>query len=233
MITLRPAAERGHFDHGWLDTSHSFSFAAYHDPRHMGFRSLRVINEDRVQPGTEFGTHGHRDMEILSWVLEGQLAHKDDMGNGSIIKPGEAQRMSAGTGVMHSERNPSAAEPAHFLQIWLLPERRGLAPGYEQKNFADARGLRLLASRDGRDGSVTVHQDADVWLARLAAGESAELQLRAGRGAWVQMARGGAELRAGGKSVKLAQGDGASVEDVAEMTVVADGECEALLFDLV
>jgi quercetin 2,3-dioxygenase len=232
MITVRPAAQRGHFDHGWLDTSHSFSFADYHDPDHMGFRSLRVINEDRVQPGEEFGTHGHRDMEILSWVLEGQIAHKDNMGNGSIIKPGEAQRMSAGTGVMHSERNPSAREPAHFLQIWLLPEKRGLKPGYEQKNFADARGLRLLASHDGREGSVTVHQDADVWLARLAAGESAELQLRAGRGAWVQMARGAAELRAGGKSVKLAQGDGASVEDVAEMTVFANGECEALVFDL-
>src|SRR5262249_50272800 len=164
MITLRPAAERGHFDHGWLDTHHSFSFADYHDPQHMGFRSLRVINEDRVQPGEEFGTHGHRDMEILSWVLEGQLAHKDNMGHGSIIRPGEAQRMSAGTGVMHSERNPSRSEPVHFLQIWLLPERRGLTPGYEQKNFADARGLTLLASRDGREGSVTMHQDADIWL---------------------------------------------------------------------
>jgi redox-sensitive bicupin YhaK (pirin superfamily) len=232
MITTRPAAQRGHFDHGWLDTSHSFSFADYHDPQHMGFRSLRVINEDRVQPGEEFGTHGHRDMEILTWVLEGRLAHKDNMGNGSIIKPGEAQRMTAGTGVMHSEANPSAGESVHFLQIWILPEGRGLPPGYEQKSFADAHGLRLIASHDGREGSVTVHQDADVWLARLKDGETAELPLRAGRGAWVQVARGGVEVRAGGKGVKLEQGDGASVEGEASVMVAGRGECEAIVFDL-
>src|SRR5437879_5178896 len=175
MMTLRPAAERGHFDHGWLDTYHTFSFASYHDPKHMGFRSLRVINDDRVQPGEGFGTHGHRDMEIITWVLEGALEHKDSMGNGSVIVPGDVQPMSAGTGVTHSEFNPSREAPVHLLQIWLLPSARGLAPSYEQKRFEDSerRGrLRLLAARDGRDGAVTIHQDALVWTALLEPGQA-------------------------------------------------------------
>ena len=165
MISVRPATERGHFDHGWLDTSHTFSFASYHDPSHMGFRALRVINEDRVQPGEGFGTHAHRDMEILTWVLEGALEHKDSMGNGSVIRPGDIQRMSAGTGVTHSEFNPSREAPVHLLQIWLLPNQRGLPPSYEEKRFPPEalRGrLALIAAGDGRQGAVTIHQDADL-----------------------------------------------------------------------
>jgi quercetin 2,3-dioxygenase len=230
MITVRPAAERGHFDHGWLDTSHTFSFADYHDPEHMGFRSLRVINEDRVQPGEEFGTHGHRDMEILSWVLEGQIAHKDNMGNGSIIKPGEAQRMSAGTGVMHSERNPSPDELVHFYQIWILPERQGIKPSYEQKRFEDAERdgrLRLVASHDGREGSLSLHQDVSLYTALLRDGNPIEYALARDRHAWVQVARG--EVSLDGQALKA--GDGAAISD--ETTIrLAGRDAEVLLFDL-
>ena len=216
MIAVRPAAARGHADHGWLDTRHTFSFASYHDPRHMGFRSLRVINEDRVQPAQGFGTHAHRDMEILTWVLEGALEHKDSMGNGSVIRPGDLQRMSAGTGVTHSEFNPSREAGVHFLQIWLLPRERGLPPGYEQKRFPQEsrRGrLRLIAAGDGREGAVTIHQDADVWTALLQPGESLSHRLAPGRYAWVHVARGAVSLNGS----TLGAGDGAAVSDEAAL----------------
>ena len=231
MIAVRPAAERGHADHGWLDTRHTFSFASYHDPRHMGFRSLRVINEDRVQPAEGFGTHAHRDMEILTWVLEGALEHKDSMGNGSVIRPGDLQRMSAGTGVTHSEFNPSREAPVHFLQIWLLPRERGLPPGYEQKGFPQEarRGrLRLIAAGDGREGAVTIHQDADVWTALLQPGESVRHALAPGRYAWLHVARGAVTLNGS----TLGAGDGAAVSDEAALEITAAAGAEVLLFDL-
>ena len=190
MITVRPAAERGQTDWGWLDSRHTFSFGEYHDPRHMGFRSLRVINDDRVTPGAGFGTHGHRDMEILSYVLEGGLEHEDSTGGGGIIRPGEIQFMRAGTGVTHSERNASKTEPVHFLQIWVVPDTRGLAPRYDQKAFdADAarKGFVLLASRDGRDGSIQVHQDVSLWMARLGEGDERNHALAPGRHAWLHV----------------------------------------------
>jgi redox-sensitive bicupin YhaK (pirin superfamily) len=231
MIAVRPAAERGHADHGWLDTRHTFSFASYHDPRHMGFRSLRVINEDRVKPGEGFGTHAHRDMEILTWVLEGALEHKDSMGNGSVIRPGDLQRMSAGTGVTHSEFNPSREEPVHFLQIWLLPRERGLPPGYEQKGFPEEerRGrLRLVAAGDGRDGAVTIHQDADLWTALLEPGKSVRHALTSGRYAWVHVARGVVSLNGS----TLGAGDGAAVSGEAALEITGAVDAEVLLFDL-
>ncbi len=233
MITVRRAQDRGRADHGWLDTRHTFSFAEYHDPRHMGFGPLRVINEDRVKPGAGFGTHGHRDMEILSYVLEGELAHRDSMGNGSVIRPGEVQRMTAGTGVTHSEANPSPERPVHFLQIWIIPERQGLQPGYEQRAFPEAerRGrLRLVASSDGRDGSLTVHQDAAVFVALLAHGEAVSHALATGRRAWVQVARG--SVTVGGE--RLTAGDGASIEHEDAVRIAGDGPeaAEVLLFDL-
>ena len=231
MIIVRPGAERGHFDHGWLDTYHTFSFASYHDPQHMGFRSLRVINEDRVKPGEGFGTHAHRDMEILTWVLEGALEHKDSMGNGSIIRPGDIQRMSAGTGVTHSEFNPSREEPVHLLQIWLLPRQRGLTPGYEEKRFAPETrrgGLRLIAARDGRADAVTIHQDADLWTALLEPGESVRHALEAGRHAWLHVA--GGTVTANG--VKLGAGGGAAFSDEKAIEVKASDRAEILLFDL-
>ena len=233
MITIRRAEERGHADHGWLDTRHTFSFAEYHDPAHMGFGDLRVINEDRVQPGAGFGTHGHRDMEIVSYVLEGELAHRDSMGNGSTIRPGEVQRMSAGTGVRHSETNPSREQPVHFLQIWILPSEEGLAPGYEQKAFpADERRgrLRLVASPDGRDGSVTIHQDARVSMALLAEGERVRHEIAKGRRAWLHVARG--EVTVNG--TRLRAGDGAAVEREAALDIAGAGtaEAEVLVFDL-
>src|SRR6266567_2576590 len=230
MMTLRPAAERGHFDHGWLDTYHTFSFASYHDPKHMGFRSLRVINDDRVQPGEGFGTHGHRDMEIITWVLEGALEHKDSMGNGSVIVPGDLQRMSAGSGVTHSEFNPSREAPVHLLQIWLLPSARGLAPSYEQKRFEDSerRGrLRLLAARDGRDGAVTIHQDALVWTALLEPGEAVRHALGRDRHAWVHVARGAVSLN----GVALGAGGGAALSEEAALDIRASAPAEVLLFD--
>ncbi len=231
MITVRPAAERGHFDHGWLDTSHTFSFASYHDPQHMGFRALRVINEDRVQPGEGFGTHAHRDMEILTWVLEGALEHKDSMGNGSVIRPGDIQRMSAGTGVTHSEFNPSGEAPVHLLQIWLLPNQRGLLPSYEEKRFPPEalRGrLALIAAGDGRQGAVTIHQDADLWTARLGPGQSVRHNLKPGRHAWLQVARGAVSLS--GRT--LGAGDGAALTDEPALEISATAPAEVLLFDL-
>ena len=231
MISVRPAAERGHADHGWLDTRHTFSFASYHDPRYMGFRSLRVINEDRVKPAEGFGTHAHRDMEILTWVLEGALEHKDSMGNGSVIRPGDLQRMSAGTGVTHSEFNPSREAPVHFLQIWLLPRERGLPPGYEQKRFPQEarRGrLRLIAAGDGREGAVTIHQDAEVWTALLEPGESVRHRLAPGRYAWVHVARGALSLNGS----TLGAGDGAAVSDESALEITSAAGAEVLLFDL-
>jgi hypothetical protein len=231
MITIRRAEERGHADHGWLDTRHTFSFADYHDPEHMGFGDLRVINEDRVQPGTGFGTHGHRDMEIISYVLEGELTHRDSMGNGSTIRPGEVQRMSAGTGVRHSETNPSRERLVHFLQIWIQPSGPGGEPGYEQKAFpaAERQGrLRLVASRDGRDGSLLLHQDAAVYATLLEAGQHVEHALARGRHAWLQVARGRLTLN----GTPLEAGDGAAVSDEALLTLRSEKPAEALLFDL-
>ena len=231
MITRRPAAERGHADHGWLDSRHTFSFADYYDEAHMGFRALRVINEDRVQPGHGFGTHQHRDMEIISYVLEGSLAHRDSMGTGSTITPGDVQRMSAGTGVRHSETNPSPTEPVHFLQIWLLPEQRGAEPGYEQKRFdlADKQGrLRLIASHDGRDGAITVHQDVDLYAGVFADGEGDRFELRRGRHAWLQVVRGAVSLN----GEALSQGDGAAISDETALEIRATSDAEVLLFDL-
>jgi redox-sensitive bicupin YhaK (pirin superfamily) len=231
MIVLRPAQDRGHADHGWLNSFHSFSFADYRDPRYMGFRGLRVINEDRVQPGRGFGTHPHQDMEILSYVLSGGLEHRDSMGTGSVIKPGEVQRMSAGTGVTHSEFNASKTELVHFLQIWLIPAKKGIAPGYEQKAFSDEekRGqLRVVASPDGRRGSVTVHADAVVYAGLFDRGEKATLRLAPGRHGWIQVARGKVSLN----GQQLGEGDGAGIvdEEVLRIEGIAGGE--VLLFDL-
>ena len=231
MISVRRAGERGHENYGWLDTQHTFSFGEYHDPRHMGFRALRVINEDRVKPESGFGTHSHRDMEIVSYVLDGELGHKDSMGTGSVIRPGDVQRMSAGTGVTHSEWNHSKTEFVHFLQIWILPDRRGIEPGYEQKTLAPEamhNQLRLVASHDGRDGSVTVHQDAEIHVARLDAGREVAHPLGAGRHAWVQVARGAVDVN----GTALATGDGASVSDEARIAIRASEPAEVLLFDL-
>src|SRR6187401_3189838 len=210
MIRVRKASERGHFDHGWLDTYHTFSFSRYYDPRHMGFRALRVINEDRVEPGHGFGTHPHRDMEIISYVLDGALEHKDSMGTSSIIRPGDVQRMSAGTGVTHSEFNASRSEQVHFLQIWILPAAPGGKPGYEQKAFPEAERkgkLRLVASPDGRDGSVTIRQDVALHAGLLRTGETLRHELAPGRHAWVHVARGHVDI--GGE--QLDAGDAVAV----------------------
>ena len=231
MITIRKAKERGHADHGWLDTYHTFSFADYWDPRHMSWGPLRVINEDRVAAGTGFPTHAHRDMEIITYVLEGALEHRDSLGTGSVITPGEVQRMSAGTGVRHSEYNASRTEPVHLLQIWIQPARAGIAPEYEQKTFPDSerRGrLRLIAAPDGRDGAVTIHQDAAVYATTLARGEAVEHALAAGRLGWLQVARGALLLN----GERLAQGDGAAIEDEHALAIEALEHAEALLFDL-
>lgn len=233
MITIRRSEDRGHFDHGWLDTRHTFSFADYHDARHMGFRGLRVINEDRVRPGEGFGEHSHRDMEILSYVLSGALAHQDSTGGAGVLRPGEVQRMSAGTGVRHSEFNGSGDEPVHFLQIWLLPDRAGHAPSYEQKPFPDAgkRGrLLLIASPDGADGSLGIHADARVHATVLAEGERVRHALAPDRHAWVQVARG--EVIVNGEALRA--GDGAAVSGEPEVVLAGRGPqlAEALLFDL-
>jgi redox-sensitive bicupin YhaK (pirin superfamily) len=231
MITIRPAAERGHRDHGWLDTRHTFSFDDYHDPAHMGFQTLRVINEDRVRPGEGFGTHPHQDMEIVTWVLEGALQHRDSMGNGSVIRPGDVQRMSAGTGVTHSEFNASDRESVHFLQIWIAPSQRGLEPSYEQISVAaaDLRGqFRLVASPDGRDGSVTVHQDAELYVGAPESGGELVHALPAVRHAWLQVARGAVRLN----GHALTAGDGASVSDERRLEISAREPSEVLLFSL-
>lgn len=231
MITLRPANERGHAQHGWLESYHTFSFADYSDPRYMGFRHLRVINEDRVAPGKGFPTHPHRDMEIISYVLDGALEHRDSLGTGSIIRPGDVQRMSAGTGVTHSEFNHSHSELVHFLQIWILPERTGLPPSYEQHTFSDEekRGkLRLVTSRDGRDGSVTIHQDVALYAALFNAGEQAIHQFVPGRHAWVQVARGAVTLN----DLALTAGDGAAISDEVCLVIHGREASEVLLFDL-
>ncbi len=231
MIQIRRGSERGHANHGWLDSHHTFSFADYHDPKHMGFRALRVINEDRVSPGRGFGAHPHRDMEIVSYVLEGAVEHQDSMGNGSVIRPGDVQRMSAGTGVTHSERNPSTTEPVHFLQIWLVPSSRGIAPSYEQKTFTaeEKRGrLRVVASPDGREGSVTIHTDAVLYAGLFDSGEVATLALVAGRHAWVHVARG--TVRVNGQD--LAAGDGAALSEEAAVHVEGRSGAEIVVFDL-
>ncbi len=231
MITIRKSGDRGHAEHGWLDSRHTFSFADYHDPDQMGFRTLRVINEDRVREGQGFGTHPHRDMEIISYVLEGALEHKDSMGTSSLIKPGEVQRMSAGTGVLHSEYNPSRTEPVHFLQIWIFPEKKGIKPGYEQKAFPAAERsdkLRLVASRDGRDGSLTIHQDAELYTTLLSKGGTVSHELKPGRFAWVQVARG--EITLNGKALKT--GDGASVSGEKSLDLKGSKDAEVLVFDL-
>jgi redox-sensitive bicupin YhaK (pirin superfamily) len=231
MIRIRKAADRGHADHGWLETYHTFSFADYYDPDHVGFRDLRVINEDRVQPGQGFGMHGHRDMEIVTYVLEGALEHKDSLGNGSVLRPGEFQRMSAGTGVRHSEFNPSASEWVHLYQIWLLPAERGIEPSYEQRAFPveQQQGrLRLVASPDAADGSLTIHQDAKIYLATLAARQPVAHPLAPGRHAWLQVLRGNATLN----GQPLATSDGAAISEERQLTIVSDGSAEVMLFDL-
>ena len=231
-LTLRPSQARGHANHGWLDSYHSFSFAGYHDPDHMNFGPLRVINEDRIQPGMGFGTHGHRDMEIISYVLEGELEHKDDIGNGSIIRPGDIQIMSAGTGIRHSEFNPSQVNPAYFLQIWLMPDREGHAPRYDQKHFtaADKTGrLRLIASPDGRDGSGQIHQNALIYATIIHKGHSLFHDIAQGRSIWVQMLRrhlnvNGTDLRAG---------DALALENEAVLSLISgEDKSECLIFDL-
>jgi redox-sensitive bicupin YhaK (pirin superfamily) len=231
MMDIRRSQERGHADHGWLDSHFTFSFADYYDPKFVQFRTLRVINEDRVAPQGGFPTHPHRDMEIVTYVLEGGLEHRDSMGNGSVIRPGEVQRMSAGTGVTHSEFNASKTEPVHLLQIWMLPKRKGIKPGYEQKTFSEAekRGrLRLMASPDGREGSVTIHQDNELYAAVLGAGESARHELKPDRHAWVQVARG--RVRLNGQELEAGDGAALSREEVVELTGVE--KAEVLLFDL-
>jgi redox-sensitive bicupin YhaK (pirin superfamily) len=229
MINVRRAAERGRTQIGWLDSRHSFSFGEYFDPKHMGFRALRVINEDRVTPGAGFPTHGHRDMEIITYVLDGAIAHKDSLGTGSVIRPGDVQRMSAGTGIRHSEFNSSASDPLHFLQIWIVPDKDRLAPGYEQKSFDRKPGeLRLVGSRDGRDGSITVHQDADIYAAILRPGDTVEHRPADGRHNWVQVARGAVTLN----GQALRQGDGAAVSGETLLALAANENAEIVLFDL-
>lgn len=231
MILLRKADERGHTRLTWLDSRHTFSFGDYYDPKYTGFRHLRVINEDRVRAGAGFGSHSHRDMEIVTYVLEGALEHKDSLGTGSVIRPGEVQRMSAGTGISHSEFNCSQTEPVHFLQIWIVPEAMGIEPGYEQRSFDLGKSpgrWTLIASRGGRDGAVEIHQDVDLWSARLALGQTIHYSLRPGRHAWIQVARGRLTLN----GISLNQGDGASASQEEALHVQADRSSELLLFDL-
>lgn len=231
MLTIRRGNERGHFDHGWLDTYHTFSFADYHDRRFMGFRSLRVINEDRVAPGQGFGRHPHRDMEILTYVLSGALEHRDSMGNHGIIRPGEVQYMAAGSGVEHSEFNPSTTEPVHLMQIWLRPDRHGAKPNYEQRPFpslSNSGDFTLLASQDGRGGSIRINQDASLLATTLQNGQEATYALAAERGAWVQVLRGTIEI----DGQRLEAGDGASIDNQPSLTVLARENAELLLFDL-
>lgn len=231
MLRIRKSTERGHADHGWLNTYHTFSFAGYYDPKQMGFRDLRVINEDWVQPKEGFPTHPHRDMEIITYVLEGALEHKDSMGNGSVIRPGEVQRMSAGTGITHSEFNHSGSELVHFLQIWIVPEKNGVTPGYEQTFFPDGekrKNLRLIASRDGRNGAVTINQDVNLYAALLEPGEDIAHVIPEGRHAWLQVARGSVEIN----GHRLEAGDGAAISDENQLIVIGKEKAEVLLFDL-
>ena len=228
MIQVRPSDERGHAEHGWLESRFTFSFADYYDPEHVQFRSLRVINEDHVAPGKGFGMHPHRDMEILTWMLDGSLEHRDSMGSGAVIRPGELQHMSAGTGVMHSEFNPSKTKPAHLLQIWIVPERNGLKPKYEQLEFSDAELRGKFGLVAGPKAPVTIHQNANLYIARLDEGAEASHMLKSGRHAWVQVARGVVALN--GKELK--QGDGAAVSKETEVRVEAKEPAEVLLFDL-
>ena len=231
MMQVRRSHERGHFNHGWLDTYHTFSFGDYNDPEHHQFRALRVMNEDRVQPGQGFGMHPHRDMEIVTYVLEGALEHRDSMGNGEVLRAGELQRMTAGTGVLHSEFNPSETEPVHLYQIWLFPERKGLKPGYEQRGFADAEKhdrWRLVASHDAREGSLRIHQDADLFLARLDPAQRLQHVLKPGPHAWLQVLRGEVELQ----GTALRAGDGAAISKESTLEVRALSPAEVLLFDL-
>jgi hypothetical protein len=232
MFHVRPANERGHADFGWLDSRHTFSFGNYYDPAHMGFGPLRVINEDRVQPAQGFGTHGHRDMEIISYVLQGALEHKDSLGTGSVIRPGDVQRMSAGSGVQHSEFNHSQSELVHFLQIWIIPDRQGLAPGYAEAKFTDEdkRGrLRLIVSGDGRDGSLSIHQDADLYATVLYPGETVEHRYAPGRNGWIQLARGAVTVN----NTALAAGDGAAIANEDRLTIRGESAAEILIFDMV
>lgn len=230
MITVRKSGDRGHADHGWLDSRHTFSFAGYRDPRHTGVGPLLVINEDRVAPGQGFPTHAHSDMEILSWVMEGALEHTDSTGTSAVIRPGELQRMSAGTGIRHSEYNQSKTDAVHFFQIWVKPARAGLPPGYEQKTFGDELEghLRLLGSQDGRDGSVTIHQDVNLWGARLHPGQAAELPVAAGRTQWVQVTSGAVRL----DEQVLEAGDGATLTGMSVLDLKADAATELLVFDM-
>lgn len=229
MLAIRKASARGSFDHGWLKTHHTFSFGDYQDPRHMQFRALRVMNEDFIDAGQGFGMHGHRDMEIVTLMLEGQLAHRDSLGNTEVLAPGELQRMSAGTGIRHSEFNPSATEAAHLYQIWLFPEREGITPSYEQKKIDfGANAWRLAASRDARDGSLLIHQDAEIHLARLATGKQLAYTLKPGRSAWLQVLRGGVTLDGN----ELSAGDGVAVSDASAVALEAKSDAELLLFDL-
>jgi redox-sensitive bicupin YhaK (pirin superfamily) len=231
MLLIRRADDRGRAELGWLDSRHTFSFADYHDARFMGYGPLRVINEDRVQPGKGFGTHGHRDMEIISYVLEGELAHRDSIGNGSVIRRGDVRRMTAGTGVQHSEFNYSSTEPVHFFQIWIFPDKRGLAPGYEEKHFDDEtkRGqLKLVASRDGRDGTVLIHQDAELYSALLAPGDEVSHTTERIRKGWVQLASGAVTVN----GEALAPGDGAAIAYEETVAIKASAESELLLFDM-
>jgi len=234
MITIRKSADRGHASHGWLDSRHTFSFADYHDPRHMGFGPLRVINEDRVEPSKGFAAHSHRDMEIVSYVLDGALEHRDSMGTGSVIRPGDVQMMRAGTGVTHSEFNQSSEAPVHFLQIWVLPDRQALEPAYAQASFPVQQRrntLKLVASDDGRDGSLQISQDFAMYASVLDAGASISHQLAPGRRAWLQIARGRAKIKATGAEMDVAEGDGAAVTDEHVLEIQADSPTELLLFD--
>jgi quercetin 2,3-dioxygenase len=231
MITIRRAEDRGHANHGWLDAHHTFSFADYYDPRWMGFRSLRVINDDTILGGGGFGTHPHRDMEIITYILSGALQHRDSMGREAVLKAGDVQRISAGTGIAHSEANFSPVEPVHLLQIWIQPEKRGVTPAYAERSFGNGsakEGLTLVASRGGRDESIAIHQDADLWLARLGNGAGATHPLKAGRHAWIQVAEGSVTLN----GQKLEAGDGAAISDEAGITVAAHTKAQALIFDL-
>jgi len=230
-METRRSNQRGTANFGWLLSKHTFSFGSYHDPKYMGFGVLRVINEDRVEPAKGFETHPHRDMEIISYVLDGALEHKDSLGTGSVIRPGDVQRMSAGTGIRHSEFNHSKTDPVHFLQIWILPDREGMPPSYQQQHFADSerRGrLRLVGSRDGREGSVTIHQDVDLYAALLSGGDRLQYTLRNGRGAWLQVARG--EVTLNGE--RLGQGDGVAIDEAGALSIEARADAEILLFDM-